>query len=176
MPLAANSGYSPKGIFHRYLAGIEIDGVQRAPWRRYRGITILIEELAIAGEAVLQVRASSPAGCGCGNVFRNAHKAEQRREFLALQFGKTGHAAFALVDELEHLRARHAAADADQCRKRRSDAFTMIAMADGAVCRVACRAGGIRERARCGDRSGAADISCLSPLHRDSLFLSPCSR
>lgn len=66
---------------------------------------------------------------------------QQRRQLFALQFGKCGHAAFALVDEGDDLRVGHLVVDSLQRRKGWQYPLALIAMADGAMVRVSVGAG-----------------------------------
>src|SRR5258708_24239663 len=59
-------GILTKRNFPEIFAGIEVDGVQCAPWSSHRGITIGIEKAVVAGEVIFHGRRR---GSLAGNFF-----------------------------------------------------------------------------------------------------------
>ena len=63
---------------------------------------------------------------------------EQGGQLFTRQGREAGHAPFAFVNEFDDLRVGHLPLDADQRRKRRQNAFALVAVADRATFRIRC--------------------------------------
>src|SRR4029077_21210693 len=97
--------------FPSVLTGVEVDRVQRSPWRRDRRIPVRIEKSAVAGEAIFHVVGRRLRARG----FFLWRAGQEIDKFLHLIFSKAGksvHAAFASANRARDLRGREAVANA----------------------------------------------------------------
>src|SRR6185312_1307868 len=124
------------------IAGVQINGVQRAPGWLDRRVPVRVEELIISVAPVFEIGFAGQSRSLYAPVGSRGQVIGQRRYSIVVQSCERRHTASTFSDDARDLRGLQSLANINQRRKLRRATFAIGAMATRTICKVS-RSGGL---------------------------------